>query len=276
VGGFSIVNARNLLIALSMKYEGDWDKMIKAIKAREEMGEEQVNDYLCKLRSKAITMADKEYPENWKNSFKPPLVVYYYGDLSYIKDEMTCLAYIGSRDCSPYGTRMAMALAGDAAKEGLTIVTGLARGIDAVATEAALKTGGKAVAVLGSGIDYPYPFSSRELYEKLKTSGLVMSEYPLQTAPTRDNFPARNRLIASMCHGLVVGEASKHSGTLITVSFALGSNKEVGCVPYPADADSACNLLIKDGAFLVENIEDINLMIGFKKEETSGNEGGEK
>ena len=264
-----------MLIALSVKYEGDWETMMKAIREREVIPDEQVLEYLKTVQSKTLTLADPEYPECWKSSFRPPLVVYYYGDLSFVKDEKMCLAYIGSREATPYGLRMATRLAGEASKEGLTVVTGLARGIDAAATSATLETNGKAVAVLGSGIDFPYPLSSWDLYAKVKISGLILSEYPGKTAPKKENFPARNRLIAAICHGLVVGGATKRSGTLITVSFALGSNKEVGCLPYQADEESACNLLIKDGAFLIETIEDINSMIGFETKGSS-DEGLEK
>ena len=260
------MNARNTLIALSMKYGGDWDRLLAAIREKEKISEEEINEALANLRSKALTIVDPEYPESLKAAFKPPLVLYYYGDVSLVAKESGCLAYIGSRDASPYGLRMAKTLGGQASGEGLTVVTGLARGIDAEATKAALEAGGKAVAVLGSGIDFPYPLSSKELYDRLKTNGLLLSEYPGTSEPKKSNFPFRNRLIAALCHALVVGEAGRNSGTLITVSYALGSNKEVGCVPYSAEEDSACNTLIKEGAFMIENLSDLNSMIGFEGE----------
>ncbi|MCI2110909.1 MAG: DNA-protecting protein DprA [Bacilli bacterium] len=263
------MHARDILIALSVKYDGDWPHTMEAIRKREPVTEALVEEKEAMVKSKTLTIVDPLYPEGLKQSFRPPLVLYYYGDLKTLNEENSCLAYIGSRDASPYGLKMAERLSLAAAKEGLSVVTGLARGIDAAATKAALDYGGKAVAVLGSGIDCPYPSSSLGLYKRLISSGLVMSEYPGSLPPKRDNFPARNRIIAALCHGIVVGEASPHSGTLITVSYALGGNKEVGCVPYRADEESACNALIKDGAFMIENRDDLLDMIGRpKKSET--------
>jgi DNA processing protein len=191
------------------------------------------------------------------------LVLFYRGDISLLKDENKCVSYIGSRLASPYGLECARNLAGGLAKEGFVIVSGLAMGIDAAATEAALDAGGKAVGVLGCGIDRCYPDSSVPLYERLKKEGLVISEYPFRTPPDGEHFPHRNRIVAAASKGIIVGEASKKSGTLITVGYALGFTKEIGCVPYQADADSACNILIKEGAAMIENLDDANLLMGY-------------
>jgi DNA processing protein len=256
------MNGRDTLAYLSLKYHGDWDKMVSAIKRHEDCEAEGAEEQVRAIPSSFVTLVDAQYPESFKHAIKPPLVFYYYGNLSLLDDEKNCVAYIGSREASPYGARMAKQIAGDLAKRDYVVVTGLARGIDAIATEAALAEHGKVIAILGSGIDLCYPSSSLPLYEKLKKEGLVISEYPLKTPPVPDNFPKRNRMVAASCKGIVVGQASKKSGTLVTISFALGLTKEVGCLPYPADEESACNLLIKEGANLIENADDVDLMMG--------------
>jgi DNA processing protein len=257
------MNGRDVLIYLSLKYHGDWSQMVQAIKSKETLSPSEVAEALCQVASQTVTILDPTYPESWKAAVRPPLVVYYYGNLELVRNESECIAYVGSREASSYGRQMARLLAGGLAKEGYVIVSGLARGIDAEATAAALDCGGKAVGVLGSGISLVYPESSRSLYERLKLSGLVLSEYPLLTPPEKEHFPSRNRIIAATSKGLIVGEASKKSGTLITVGYALGLNKEIGCVPYPSDADSACNMLIKEGASMIEDLSDANLMLGY-------------
>lgn len=257
------MNSRSILISLAIKYHGDWNDTMAAIRRRETLDEKEVASLMQGMTCQAVTILEPDYPESLKNCIRPPLVLFYYGDLSLVKEERKCLAYIGSREASTYGVAMARKLSRAAAGEGFSIVTGLARGIDGEATKACLDEGGKAVAVLGSGIDCPYPASNRLLYERVKTTGLIVSEYPNSSDPRRENFPARNRIIAALCHGIVVGEAGQHSGTLITVSFALGSNKEVGCIPYLATEGSACNALIKDGAFMIETIEDVNSLMGY-------------
>lgn len=263
------MTGREALIYLAIKYGGDWEKVIEAVRQREPLDEKAGQAALRAMKSRALCISDAGYPECWKEAVRPPLVVFYYGNLELLSDEKRCISYIGSREASPYGTRMAKKLAGGLAKEGLTIVTGLAMGIDAVATEAALDAGGSAIGILGNGIDICYPSSSTPLYERLKRRGLLLSEYPGATPPKKDSFPARNRIVAATSHTIIVGEAAKRSGTLITVGFALGLNKEIGCVPYPADSESSCNLLIKDGAALIESVEDVNVLAGYVPEKTA-------
>jgi DNA processing protein len=265
------MTGQEALVALALKYHGDWDKMVAGVKTHECFDSEEDEKAVKALDCPYVTLIDKAYPESFKHCFRPPLVLFYRGDLSLLKDEAKCVSYIGSREASAYGLDCAKKIAGGLAKEGFVIVSGLAMGIDAAATEAALDAGGKAVGVLGCGIDRCYPDSSRPIYERLKTHGLLLSEYPFKTPPNAENFPHRNRLVAAASKGIIVGEASKKSGTLITVGYALGFTKEVGCVPYPADAESACNILIKEGAAMIENVDDANLLMGF----TPGRKEGE-
>lgn len=257
------MKARDILIYLSVKYEGDYDSIIKAVRTHEPLDTAEVERVSSSLPFNAVTILDeKEYPDSWKHCFKTPLVVFYYGDISLIKDDKNCVSMVGSREASPYGIKMIKQFAGRVAKEKMVVVSGLARGIDAAATEGALEAGGKAVGVLGSGIDVPYPSSSLSLYEKLKSDGLLLSEYPGKCSPKRENFPMRNRIIAASGGSLVVGEAGPKSGTLITVGYALSLNKDVGCVPYLAGTESSCNRLIKEGAYLLDDEDDLLSLVG--------------
>ncbi len=256
------MTGRDALIYLSQKYEGDWAKMMAAVKSRENFDEGKAEEAARRNQSQVCTIIDPQYPVCFKNCLRPPLVFYYYGNLGLLSDEKKCVSYIGSREASPYGLRMADKIAGGLAARGYVIVTGLARGIDGEATKAALAAGGKAIGILGSGIDMAYPTSSAGLYDRLKRDGLVLSEYPLKTPPSKDKFPQRNRLVAACSQGLIVGEAGKKSGTLITVGYALGTNKDIGCIPFHADEESACNVLVKEGAYMIESVADALLMMG--------------
>lgn len=256
------IKVNKLLAAMAVKYNGNWSEMTAAIRAKEMAGEEECEKLLKTIHSKYITILDDEYPDSFKNMCKPPIVIFYYGDISLIKNYENCIGYVGSRDATSYGTQTAKNICSGLAKYGYCIVSGLARGIDTAATLGALEGKGKAVAVLGNGIDYCYPSENTPLYERLKREGLVISEYPGMVAPSTTSFPFRNRIIAGLSKGIVVGEAQTRSGTLITVNYALGSNREIGCVPYHADENSACNKLIKEGAYMVESAEDVMLMIG--------------
>lgn len=252
-----------ILLCLSLKYKGNWDEIYQAIRNKKRIAEEEGRDLLASYKSdaKVVVITDPDYPEALKKIYRPPFVLFYYGDFSSIKNQKHCVSYIGSRDSSAYGEKMAKEISSGLAKKGYVIVSGMAKGIDGVATKAALDAGGRAVGILGSGIDVCYPNSNEDIYKRLKTEGLLLSEYPEEVPPNKENFPARNRLIAGLSEVVVVGEADRHSGTLITVNYALEGGKEVACLPYPADQDSACNLLIKDGATLITSAEDVLEML---------------
>lgn len=262
------MKAHDILTYLAIKHKGDWEKIFEALRKREPMDEEDALNLVKKLKCKAVTVIDPEYPQSLKRCDRPPFVLFYYGRLSLTYDERRCVSYIGSRDASSYGERMAKELAGGLAKNGLYIVSGMAKGIDAYAMEAALDEGDGVIGVLGSGIDIPYPSSNINLYKRLKKEGLVLSEYPADVPPRKENFPFRNRIIAALSKLTVVGEAKKRSGTSITVNYALEYGRDVACLPYRADEDSACNTLIQDGASLVTSVSDILNLVGksFKAE----------
>lgn len=256
------MTGREACLYLSLKYEGSWEKIYEAVRKKEPPDLAYFEKAKESLHCSYVTIVDKEYPRALTRVPKPPFVLYYYGDLSLSENEDAALAYIGSREASAYGMRMARKIVTELAEEGVTVVTGLARGIDAEAARSAFIKGGKTIAVLGSGIDLCYPSSSQDLYEQTKHCGLLLSEYPGLTEPKREHFPMRNRIVAALAKGVIVGEANERSGTLITVSYALELGKEVGCVPFEAGKGSGCNQLIRDGAYLIESGKDALSMIG--------------
>lgn len=258
------MNGRDILIYLSIHHLGDWDKIVTSIKHRDDVSLTAVASAVKSLTSKVVTIVDPDYPVSLKEAPKPPFVLYYYGDLSLIDDRKRCLTYIGSRQASNYGLKMTKSICEAASKEGFAIISGLAKGIDGAAEKAALSQG-KAVAVLGNGIDYFYPAENSALQRDMKTKGLVLSEYPFATPPRPECFPARNRILAALSQLTIVGEAKSRSGTLITVGYALSIGRDVACVPYRADEESACNALIKEGAPMVESLEDVLDLVGARK-----------
>ncbi|MDI6800692.1 MAG: DNA-processing protein DprA [Thermodesulfovibrionales bacterium] len=204
-----------------------------------------------------ITYSDKEYPEHLKQIIDAPTVLYTKG--RFTKDDRYAIAIVGSRLMTEYGKRTAEKMAGEIASCGLTVVSGMARGIDTVSHENALKTGGRSIAVLGCGMDKPYPPENRKLFGALSQSGCVVSEFPIGTPPNKENFPKRNRLISGLSMGVLVIEATRESGSLITASYALEQGKEVFAIPgnLTSANSEGTNALIKKGAKLVQKIEDI-------------------
>lgn len=266
------MKAHDILVALSVKYEGDFDAMHAAMVRKEDLSDEEIKRLTSSLRCKTTTIVDDDYPQSLRSVPKTPIVLYYYGDISLVSDVDRCVSYIGSRDASPYGLETTEYFVREIIDRGYVIVSGLARGIDAAAAETALKNHGKTVAVLGSGIDVPYPSTSRDLYNRIKVNGLILSEYPPGTEPRPHRFPARNRIIAGLSSLTIVGEAGKMSGTLITVGFAMYAGRDVACIPYPCRSGSACNSLIRDGALLLDDIEDLDAYLKGEKTLTENSE----
>jgi len=211
----------------------------------------------AKLGLKIITLFDQDYPENLKNISGAPIVLYCLGSLT--KEDACSVAIVGSRRASIYGLNSAFKFAAGLAQRGLTVVSGLARGIDTYAHRGALKAGGRTLAVLGSGFNRLYPPENKTLAAEIARQGAVISEFPLNTEPQRQNFPRRNRLISGLSLGVLVAEAAKNSGALITVDFALEQGREVFALPGKIDSftSTGTNALIQQGAKLVTACEDI-------------------
>jgi DNA processing protein len=206
---------------------------------------------------KVITIKDADYPVNLKEIHDPPAVLYVKGELK--KEDKLSVAIVGSRRSSNYGRDTAERLARELAQLGITVVSGMARGIDTSAHNGALNSKGRTIAVLGSGLANIYPPENKALVYKIAESGAVISEFPMTMPPLAGNFPRRNRIISGLSLGTVVVEAAQKSGALITARCAYEQNREVFSVPGEAGRDTASgtNQLIKDGAKLVETATDI-------------------
>ena len=209
-----------------------------------------------KARAEVIFLDSPSYPKLLKEIFDPPQVLYVKGKLD---PKALNIAVVGSRLASIYGLKIAEQFSYQLSSLGITIVSGLARGIDSAAHRGALKAKGRTTAVLGSGLNCIYPPENKKLFEEISESGAVISEFAMSTGPLAGNFPRRNRIISGLSSGVVVVEAAKRSGALITAGFALEQGREVFAIPGKADSPTSwgTNQLIKDGAKLVDNIEEI-------------------
>jgi len=218
---------------------------------------EQELDLVRKHKIKVLTIEDKYYPENLKTIHYPPPVLYFKGTI--VKTDKNSISIVGSRKATYYGKMVAEKLSKDLALAGLTIISGMARGIDTAAHKGALSVNNRTIAVLGCGIDYIYPPENRKLSQEIEESGAVLSEFPLSTLPERQNFPRRNRIISGLSLGTVVVEAAEKSGALITADFALDQGREVFAIPGNINSplSNGSHNLIKQGAKLVNNYRDI-------------------
>lgn len=208
-----------------------------------------------------LAFDDPEYPENLRAAEDAPPVIYVRGQINCLRQPLS-LSIVGARNASLNGRKLASQISCELTSQGIMIVSGMARGIDTAAHKGAmfaLNRSGNTVAVLGTGIDIAYPAENQKLCEQIAGQGAVISEFPLGTEPSAGNFPRRNRIVSALTDGTLVVEASLHSGSLITARLALEQGRDVFAVPgFPTDERSAGpNKLIKDGAFLVENAEDI-------------------
>jgi DNA processing protein len=208
-------------------------------------------------RCQIVTQVEEGYPTLLKTIEDPPPVLYVRGDLG--GPATLGIAIVGSRRPSTYGKVVAEQLARGLVACGVTVVSGLARGIDSMAHLGTLEGGGQTIAVLGCGLSYMYPPENRRLAERISRQGAVVSEFPMQAKPDRLNFPLRNRTISGLALGTVVVEAGERSGALITAQWALDQGREVFAVPgnITAPTSRGTNRLIKMGAKLVEGVEDI-------------------
>jgi len=214
-------------------------------------------DALRKIGGRLVNWKEPEYPQALLQIYDPPVMLYVRGDAQILNSPS--LSIVGTRRPTVYGTQMAERMGRDLAARGLTIVSGLARGIDAIAHQGATAVGGRAIGVLGTGIDVCYPKENKKLYEKVLERGAIVSEFPTGSHPAPENFPVRNRIIAGMPLGVVIVEGKQYSGSLITARLAMEFGREVFGVPGNATqaVSFAPNLLIKQGAKLVTNAEDV-------------------
>ncbi|MBN1625181.1 MAG: DNA-processing protein DprA [Deltaproteobacteria bacterium] len=206
---------------------------------------------------RVITYSDPAYPRALKEIYDPPMLLYLKG--KDIPGNTTFIAVVGSRNATHYGLKAAEMIGQGLARRGLGVVSGMARGIDSASHWGCLRGLGFTVAVLGTGIDIIYPGSNKNLFQQITEKGAVISEFSMGTPPTPNNFPMRNRIISGLSRGVVIVEATKNSGSLITASLALEHGREVFAVPGSIESfkSTGCHFLIKQGARLIENSDDI-------------------
>jgi DNA processing protein len=207
----------------------------------------------CRL----LNWTEPEYPQNLLQIYDPPVMLYVRGDAQILN--LPSISIVGTRKPTLYGAQLAERLGRDLAARGLVIVSGLARGIDALGHKGAMAANGRAIGVLGTGIDICYPKENKKLYEKVLERGAIIGEFPLGTHPAPENFPVRNRIVAGMPLGVIVVEGAQYSGSLITARLAMEFGREVFGVPgnVTQPMSFAPNQLIKQGAKLVAGAEDV-------------------
>ena len=210
-----------------------------------------------------LTWEDADYPPSLRETDGSPPVLYIRGEL--LPTDNLAVALVGTRRASAYGREVAHLAATEFAHHNITVVSGLALGIDTVAHQAAIEAGGRTIAVLGSGVDQVYPSQNRELADRIIAHGALVSEYPMGTRPEANNFPPRNRIISGLSRGVIIVEASQRSGALITAEFAAEQGREVFAVPgsilHPGSA--GCNDLIRQGATPFLSVSDVLDQLNF-------------
>ncbi len=213
---------------------------------------------LNKCEARLVTFWDKDFPENLKKIYDPPVMLFVRGSMS--QQDKYSIALVGTRTPTAYGKRVAEKFAAELAERGIAVISGLARGVDTIAHAATVRSGGRTLAVLGSGVDVIYPSENRKLAEQILLGGAIVSEYYMGTKPDAVNFPRRNRIISGMSLGTILVETDENGGAMITAGTALDQNREVFAVPGPIfeKKSRGTNKLIKEGrAKLVGDIMDV-------------------
>lgn len=250
------MESRKILLYLSQKHNGDWNKIFDDMSTHKEYDEDEVNKLIKNVKSNYICFGDEEYPEMLKEAYKPPFVLYYEGDISLLSESRNKLAVVGTRKPSEYGAIVTDKLVSELAKD-FVIISGLACGIDSLAHQACIRAKGKTIAVLGNGLNKYYIGDNVELLEEIKKNHLVITEYPDDVDPCPLNFPIRNRIIVGLCNTVLIPEGHNRSGTQVTATLMARKGGNVCCVPTRIGEDSICNNLIAEGAYLVETVQDI-------------------
>lgn len=261
----SLKEAWNAPAIAFAEVEGLNNKSITAIQQRKHHPEELFTQHLAQ-NPQFWTPADTAYPRLLLEIPSPPPLLYYLGQVEPAENQgiKPTIAIVGTRNPTEYGKRWTKKITQALVSHGFGIVSGMAAGIDAVAHHSCLEANGRTIAVLGTGVDTVYPYSNRGLYQHLKTQGLIVSEYPAQTQPDRSHFPARNRIIAGLCRAVVIIEAPKRSGALITARFANDFGRDVYVLPGSLDNTQSlgCLALLNSGAHVVLGVEHLLELLG--------------
>jgi DNA processing protein len=231
--------------AANIKNQVSWDQ------AQEQIG------LLEKHGGELLSFKDPKYPQHLLSIYDPPPFLFIKGEIT--EDDRNAVAMVGCRNPSTYGKRITESIARELTRKGITVVSGMARGIDSIGHTSALKEKGRTIAVFGSGLDVIYPPENKKLAERIASSGALLSEFPMGSKPDAPNFPRRNRLISGLSLGVVVVEAGAKSGALLTAGCALEQNREVFAIPgnLGSKTSEGTNGLIKQGAKLVTSVQDI-------------------
>ena len=229
----------------------------RVIQARENVDLDQVWAKIEKQGITVLTWQDESYPQRLKEIDQPPPILYIRGE--YLPDDLFAVAIVGTRRVTPYGRQITEELSAFLAANNMTVISGLARGVDAIAHHSALKAGGRTIAVLGSGVDKIYPPEHHALAEQMIERGAIISDYAPGTPPDASNFPPRNRIISGLSLAIVVVEAGETSGALITAEFAAEQGREVFAVPGSilAPQSKGTNKLIQNGALPLLSVNDL-------------------
>jgi len=241
-----------------LKHSGLDRSSISAITSwREKISLEAEIEKLERYGVKALTWHDPDYPARLKEIYDYPPVLYVRGSL--LSEDEWCLAVVGTRRATVYGRQVTEEIVADLARSRITIVSGLAKGIDSVAHSSALDAGGRTIAIFACGLDTVYPAENANLARRIMQQGALVSEYPLGTRPRAEYFPRRNRIMSGLSLGVLVVEAGEASGAMITARLALEQNREVFAIPGSilSPASKGTNHLIQDGAKLVSHYSDI-------------------
>lgn len=238
---------REQILYYAVKYRGEWNKITQAIADQEAWSP-------IAYAGAYVTIMDDEYPAVLKKLRYAPWIIFYEGNLELLKQ--SCVSIVGARDCDAYGMQMCKHVV-DILKKNYVIVSGLAKGIDGCAHRCALSA--HTIGVIGCGLDVVYPSVHADLYAQMKKQHLIISEYPYGTKPLAHHFPWRNRMIAALGQALVVIQARKRSGTMLSVNEAIELSIPVYCIPhnFGYTAGEGCNLLISQGANILLDDDDI-------------------
>ncbi len=242
----------------------------KIVESRERKEMEELKQKMAECRMKCVTFFSADYPEKCRFLYNPPKKIFYKGNMM---TEKTAVAIVGARDCSVYGKEMARWFGSELGRAGVAVISGMARGVDGWAHQGALEGGGVTYAVLGNSVEICYPAEHAGLYRSIERHGGILSEYPPGTKAAPAFFPRRNRIISALAEGILVVEARKKSGSLITVSHALEQGKDIFVIPGRVgdSLSEGCNDLIKQGAFLVTSPWEIIEYYGIVKEKNREN-----
>ncbi len=257
---YSLINVEGINSNLAKRILGTYKnkEKIKAFVTKE-------LEILEKMGAKIITIWDEEYPQLLKKIYDPPIIFYSLGEIQE-KDKYS-IAVVGTRQPTNYGRLQAEKFTSDLASQNITIISGLARGIDSIAHNAALKKGGRTIAVIGSGLDVIYPPENKKLFDEISEKGTIISEYSLGTKPDAQNFPKRNRIISGLSLGSIIIETGIKGGAMQTASFALDQNREVFSIPgnLGVKQSEGTNTLIQRGeAKLIRSAEDVLVELELK------------